>query len=192
MKTLEFEKQLAEIHQQCFYWALSRCHFNEQIAEEVLQDSYVKAFNNKEKFDGRSSFKTWVFTIIRNTAIDQFRKKQRHLELEQDAFSDHKEAKSASQERKVRAKSDELAAKHVIAQLSKREQEVVELMIYQELSAEEAAKIMEVSRASVYTYFKRAKKALKDIVIKEKERPSGPSFEQSLTYKILKDQKKTG
>ncbi len=47
-----------------------------QVAEDVTQESFVKAWKNIRKFISTSSFRTWLFTIIRNTSIDYLRKKR--------------------------------------------------------------------------------------------------------------------
>lgn len=190
MEDSKFEKELESIHKQCFHWALSLCHYDEPLAEEVLQDAYLKAFKSKESFNGNASFKTWVFTIIKNASIDYFRKTNRRAELDEVAFQDVKQAKTATQEKRLRAKGDQAAVEHIVQNLSPREQEVVELIMYQDLSVTEAAEVMDVSRASVNSYLKRAKTNLKDLILKERQRPTGPSFEKSYTYNISDINKK--
>ena len=53
-------------------------HFsnNKAEAEDITQETFVKVWKNIKKFDGERSFKTWVFSIAKNTAIDYFRKKK--------------------------------------------------------------------------------------------------------------------
>lgn len=60
---------LAEIHAEAFGWALSCCHRDRFLAEEVLHVAYVKVLDGSARFDGRSSFKTFLFGVIRNTAL---------------------------------------------------------------------------------------------------------------------------
>jgi RNA polymerase sigma-70 factor (ECF subfamily) len=186
MKREEFEKQLADNHIQSFQWTLAQTNYQREIAEEVLQDAYIKAFNNLNSFKGNSSFKTWLYAIIKNTAIDYFRKNNRRAELNVVALEDAKSSKTATQEKRLRAKGDQAAAEHILQSLSKREKEVVELIMYQDLSVTEAAEIMRVSRGSVNTYLKRAKEALKNKIQSERNSPSGPSFEKTYTYNIKK------
>ena len=50
---------------------------NAEEAEEILQDSYIKAFNNLIRYDISKPFKAWFRTIIMNTAIDYYRKGQK-------------------------------------------------------------------------------------------------------------------
>lgn len=181
----EFEKELQAIHLKSFQWTLSLCS-NETLAEEILQESYLKAFKAIDTFNGSASFKTWLFTIIRNTSFDYFRKNSRRSELDQDFLRGEKSSKTASQELRLRQKGDEKAAEYLLGKLSAREREILELTVYQGLKVKEAAEIMGVSLGSASSYLKRAKKNLKGEVLRERQCPKGPSFEQTYTYQIKK------
>ena len=52
---------------------------NREDAEDVTQETFIKAWKNLKKFDQRKSFKTWIFTIAKNTAIDLLKKKREHV-----------------------------------------------------------------------------------------------------------------
>ncbi|MDD5043162.1 MAG: RNA polymerase sigma factor [Patescibacteria group bacterium] len=58
-------------------------------AEDITQDVFVKAWKHIKKFDQRKSFKTWIFSIAKNTAIDFLKKKKALLfsELSDEADS---------------------------------------------------------------------------------------------------------
>lgn len=47
---------------------------DDQDADEILNDSFLKVFTNLDKYDEKQSFKAWLRTIVVNTAIDYFRK----------------------------------------------------------------------------------------------------------------------
>ncbi|MCX6760863.1 MAG: sigma-70 family RNA polymerase sigma factor [Candidatus Nealsonbacteria bacterium] len=49
---------------------------NIQDAEDITQDAFLKVWRNLKKFDLEKSFKTWIFSIAKNTCIDFFRKKK--------------------------------------------------------------------------------------------------------------------
>ncbi len=52
---------------------------NHEVAEDLVQDAIESALRNAESFAGRSSLKTWVFSILRNRIIDHLRKSQRSV-----------------------------------------------------------------------------------------------------------------
>jgi len=49
---------------------------NESDTEDIVQEVFVKVWKNIKKFDSQKSFKTWLFTIAKNTSIDFLRKKK--------------------------------------------------------------------------------------------------------------------
>jgi RNA polymerase sigma-70 factor (ECF subfamily) len=60
---------------------------DDQDAEEIINDSFLKVFNNLDKYNEKQAFKSWLRAIVVNTAIDYFRKnKQRPV------FSEYEEA----------------------------------------------------------------------------------------------------
>src|ERR1700676_5253340 len=60
-------------HVQSYGWALSCCRRRRDEAENALQLVYVKVLSGKAVFDGKSSFKTWLFAVIRKTAAQEHR-----------------------------------------------------------------------------------------------------------------------
>lgn len=49
---------------------------NIQVAEDLTQETFIKAWKNLKRYDRKRSFKTWLFTIAKNTAYDYFKKKK--------------------------------------------------------------------------------------------------------------------
>src|SRR6266853_3227274 len=60
-------------HVESYGWALSCCRRRRDEAENVLQLVYVKILSGKAVFHGKSSFKTWLFAVIRKTAAHEYR-----------------------------------------------------------------------------------------------------------------------
>src|SRR2546425_3363266 len=73
--------QLEQYHNDCYGWALHCCGQDREMAHEVLQTSYLKILERQNLFAARSEFKTWAFTVIKNKAIDAFRKEKRENRL---------------------------------------------------------------------------------------------------------------
>ncbi len=67
---------------------------NEQEAEEMVNDGFLKVFNNLAKYDHTQPFKAWLRTIVVNTAIDYYRKNQKythHVDIDDMEIVDLKE-----------------------------------------------------------------------------------------------------
>src|SRR5260370_25275125 len=66
--------ELERHHRASYGWALSCCGRDPAEAEEMLQTVYLKIFEGKAQFRGESSFRTWLFAVIRKTAANERRK----------------------------------------------------------------------------------------------------------------------
>jgi len=74
MSRARLELQLSELHPACYGWALGCCNGNLSEAEDVLQTAYVKVLDGRARFEGASTFKTWLFAVIRRTAAERRRR----------------------------------------------------------------------------------------------------------------------
>jgi RNA polymerase sigma-70 factor (TIGR02943 family) len=61
-----------------FQFAYSRVG-KADVAEELVQDTFLAAIRTKKKFEGRSTEKTWLFSILKHKIIDHFRNKNRYV-----------------------------------------------------------------------------------------------------------------
>src|SRR2546423_4066779 len=74
MEQCELERELERLHPQFWGWSLACCGRDRELAEEVLQSTYLRILSHRARFDGESSFKTWVFGVIRLTTREQRRR----------------------------------------------------------------------------------------------------------------------
>lgn len=59
-----------------------------ELAEDLVQETFLAAFRHREKFDGKSAFGTWLVSILRNKIVDHYRKSGRTLEISDEALVD--------------------------------------------------------------------------------------------------------
>ena len=59
-----------------YYYALGRVR-NPQVAEEVVQETFLAALKSRDSFRGGSSEKTWILGILKHKVIDHFRRKKK-------------------------------------------------------------------------------------------------------------------
>ncbi len=70
-----FEELYEKYHQDVFQFLFYMVKNREQ-AEDLVQEVYIRVIKSYSKFEGKSSEKTWIFSIARNVAIDSFRKQK--------------------------------------------------------------------------------------------------------------------
>lgn len=76
MSTLEFNQQLIGLRQQLYYFALSLTKDRDN-ALDLLQESMMRAITYRDKFRDNTNFKAWVYTIMKNTFINDHRRAKR-------------------------------------------------------------------------------------------------------------------
>lgn len=67
---------LVERHSRRLFRLAYRMTGNEQDAEEIVQDAFVRAYRKLERFESRSNFGTWLYRICANCALDRMRKQR--------------------------------------------------------------------------------------------------------------------
>src|SRR5262252_1374476 len=72
---------LVERHSRALFRLAFRMTGNEQDAEDVVQESFLRAYRQLGKFDERASFGTWLYRIAMNCSLDLVRSRKRRSEL---------------------------------------------------------------------------------------------------------------
>ena len=181
MDEVELKRQLERAHADCFGWAMACCGRDRDDAEEVLQTVYLTVLDGRARYHGRSSFRTWLFGVIRLTAASERRKAWlRGLLLERE--SGKREGGSGKREAGILAPDSfpapdaeaELESRrqslgHSLAQLAARQREVLQLVFYHDLTVDEAATVMGVSVGSARTHYARGKARLATLLGNSRE-----------------------
>ena len=76
MSTLEFQQQLLGFRQQLYHFALSLTKDRDNAAD-LVQESLARALTYRDKFRDNTNFKAWVYTIMKNTFINEHRRAKR-------------------------------------------------------------------------------------------------------------------
>jgi RNA polymerase sigma factor (sigma-70 family) len=161
MERAELERELEALHAESWGWALACCARDRELAEDSLQAAYLRVLSGRARFDGRSSVRTWVFGVIRVTAMEEARRRRSWAARHTGAKSPV-DATDPSPGADAMVESSEQRARLVdaLAAMSPRQREVLQLVFYHDMTIEEAAKVMQVSLGSARTHYERGKKAL--------------------------------
>ena len=130
---------------------------NIMTAEELCEDTFVKLAVNKPKFKGNSSFKTFLYAIGRNVALDYLKKHKNTVPIEELAELEDK----SSLERDYIKEEQKLALRNALKQLKPEYEKILWLTYFEELSNKEAAAVMGKTTHAVQTLVYRARNALK-------------------------------
>jgi len=161
----ELEARLEELHDASFGWACVCCGSNETEAEDVLQTTYMKVISGKARYEKKSTFRTWLFGVIRLTAYEhQRRTRAQRGHLERLAID--MQGSGHIQETHDPAEKAELVMvlRAALDTLPGRQREVLHLVFYQDLTIREAADVMEVSVGSARVHYDRGKKKLRALL----------------------------
>ena len=130
--------------------------------EELVQDTFVRAFGSLDAFRGESSLRTWLFTIERRLMLDRRRAERRERNLvsvdaaaaatEYDALDGVVAQETASRVRRA------------VASLSPMQREVFVMRVEQGLAYKEIAAILETSEGSARVHYHNAIRFVKEFL----------------------------
>jgi RNA polymerase sigma-70 factor (ECF subfamily) len=154
-------QQLAALHEQAWKWSLACCNHDREQSMEVLHDVYLKVLEGRATFSGRSTFKTWLFGVIRMSARNH-RRKARFAAL---FFLPLEDGANAATDPQPHAGSGcRKAINKALAALSRRQSEIARLVFFHDLTIEEAATVQGISVGSARQHYARAKDRLRTIL----------------------------
>jgi RNA polymerase sigma-70 factor (ECF subfamily) len=156
---------------------VARYYVNSQAtAEDVAQDTWIAVIKGLEKFEGRSSFKTWLFRIVANRARKTGTREHRVLSVDPvdpvassrfneagmwneppEPFTDRIDTKLANAEVLE-------AIRSAIRELSEPQQSVVTFRDVEGLSTSEVAQLLELSEANVRVLLHRGRAKIREIL----------------------------
>lgn len=135
-------------------------------AEELMEETFFKLIVKKPRFSEKYSFKTWLYTIGRNVAIDYLRHQSRFsdtlIKEMENALSDEYDLEKfyIEEERKI-------TVHRALKRLNPEYKQILWLIYFENFSHSEAAAIMKKNSRQVKNLVYRAKKALKSELEKE-------------------------
>ena len=163
MEIAELKAELEGLHVASFGWALSCCRRDRAEAEDVLQSVYLKIFEGKARYRGESNLKTWLFAVIRKTALNERRSRARRTLRAMIGLSRQSDGRLHHSEPYADFERSERQQKFLeaLALLPPRQREVLHLVFYEDLSLSESATVMGVSVGSARQHYGRGKKRLR-------------------------------
>jgi RNA polymerase sigma-70 factor (ECF subfamily) len=141
---------------------------NHTEAEDLVQETYLRAIKAKTRLRVDSNLKAWLFTILRNIWINQLRKWRTTpeiVELDSDGAGSNKATDNANDPRAIYVSNiEQEQVRAAIQRLSVEFREIIMLREYEELSYQAIATILECPIGTVMSRLARARSKLRDLL----------------------------
>ena len=161
---------LMKRHATPIFHLLCRMVGNEDDANDLAQETFVRVFKSRDSFRAEQKFSTWLFTIAANLARNHFRWRARHPNLSLDAENPETEqsldstlpSKSPAPNEAALTTERAAAVRTAVKNLPADLRAAVVLCEWEELSMADAAKILEATPKAVESRLYRARQILRE------------------------------
>ncbi|TYS68353.1 RNA polymerase sigma factor SigX [Sutcliffiella horikoshii] len=154
-----YEKYHQDVYQFLYYMVN-----NKEQAEDLVQEVYIKVLRSYDRFEGKSSEKTWLFSIAKHVAIDSFRKQKgwKNKLLETFDWNKQQVRDHAPLPEEIAVQNEQVQQMYRCLDKCKVDHRLVLVLRYiQALSIQETAHILGWTESKVKTTQHRALKVLK-------------------------------
>lgn len=147
---------------------------NEKDAEDLVQETFLKAYTNWHRFEQGTNCRAWLFTILTNTFINKYRRRKKEREIlqtdelrpaEQDFFNRDQSEYYHSPERETINKSFTVDVQHALEELPDEFRMVVVLADLNDFSYKEIAHILGCPVGTVMSRLFRGRKLMRENLV---------------------------
>jgi len=142
-------RMMMNAYQSRLYWHIRRLVDDEDAAKDVLQETFIKVYQNFSQFKKDSQLYTWLYRIASNEALQYLNKVKKMQKTEQDADVYLENQKAENSGRNV--DEIELLLQDAIQKLPEKQRMVFTLRYYDDLPYEEISKILDMSVSTLKT-----------------------------------------
>lgn len=159
---------------------LRRMLRNQQDAEEVLQDSFMKAYRSLNSFRGDAKFSTWFYRIVYNSALTFLDSKRKRDERLLSSLEDFGESVTGEESIRMQPGDDVLTGgsqseyeradtmnfiEKVIEKLPEKHSAIITMFYVNEMSIEEISKATDLGASNIKVMLHRARISLRELII---------------------------
>lgn len=158
-KDIKAFEQLYTMYNGAIYAVLLNILKQNEVAEDALQESFFKVWNNLENYDAsKSSIYTWILNISRNTALDILRKQNVRANINNKSFEVNEEM-ATTQGTNINV----IGVSKWVNKLSKEQQIAIKAVYYNGLTHQEAAEALQIPLGTLKSRVKTALNNLKNV-----------------------------
>jgi RNA polymerase sigma factor (sigma-70 family) len=150
---------LVNKYQHFAYTLAVRITRNDEDAEEVTQDAFVKAYTSLSQFKGESKFSTWLYKIVLNLAMSKVRRRK-----EAHQYIDDLNLQTTVDNDGARKSERSYYVEQAIASLPEDEAAIVTLFYMEDQSLEEISRVVNLSLSNTKVKLFRARKKMAEML----------------------------
>jgi RNA polymerase sigma-70 factor (ECF subfamily) len=199
LKLLQFEQQAIPLIPKLMPAAMKESNYNRDDAEDLLQETFAKAYRYWGSFEQGTNVKAWLSKILKNTAINRGIKEAKHAKVgDLDELKDYQvgeTGRSVTTRANLSAEAEALAnlasndVQDAVENLKPEFQAVVQMAIVDGYSYQEIADILDIKIGTVMSRLHRGKKYLREALYNYAEQ-EGYDVSAAAKEAVLKETKK--
>lgn len=156
---------LVDRYKDLVYTLTLRMLKNREEAEEVSQDTFIKAYKSLNRFKGDSKFSTWIYRIAYNTSLDRIKKNRKHFnDVAIDEYTEHHVKTIDNALSQLESAEQNQAIQKCIAQLPSDDAFLLTLYYFEDQSLDEISKVIGLTPNNVKVKLFRSRKKLATIM----------------------------
>lgn len=162
--------QLIQAHQASLYAFMLRLSGRPDIAEDVVQDAFVRVLKNLDRFDPRFRFSTWLFTIAKRLYMNAQQKHKPIYDSEilhgRQGGASHPNAPLLAEEKRVNVRG---AIEHGLSQLNERQREIILLFHQQQWPIARISEHLDMPEGTIKSHLHRARMRMRQAIGSHRE-----------------------
>jgi RNA polymerase sigma-70 factor (ECF subfamily) len=161
-------RALMDAYQSRLYWHIRRIIVDGDLAQDTLQETFIKAYQNFHQFKNDSQLYTWLYRIATNEALQQINKLKKMQKTDEDPqyHMQNLVADNAGED----AEEIQILLQKAIQSLPEKQKLVFMMRYYDDLPYEEISKIVDMSVGTLKTNYHYAKQKIEEYIKENYER----------------------
>jgi len=153
---------LMDAYQSRLYWHIRRMIVDHDLAQDILQETFIKVYQNFHQFKQNSLLYTWLYRIATNESLQQLNKMKKMQKTDEDAeyYLQNLVADNVEND----ADEIQILLQKAIQSLPEKQKLVFTMRYYDELPYEELSKILEMSVGTLKTNYHYARQKIEDYI----------------------------
>lgn len=155
-------RQMMDAYQSRLYWHIRRIVVDHDLAQDTLQDTFIKAYQNFHQFKQDSQLYTWLYRIATNESLQQLKKSKRMQKSDEE--TEHHLQNLVADNVSAEAEEIQILLQKAIQSLPEKQKLVFTMRYYDDLPYEEISKILDMSVGTLKTNYHYAKQKVEDYI----------------------------